>query len=116
MIDLKPTLIMIDTPYEELLPSRSRSREPSPCSRVEDGIEDAENQEEEVYGLRLLRRIVQESFLRNLSKLVVPVPVVNFPPNRSESTGTANAETNNSLLRPRSLRRSRSGNRRMLKK
>lgn len=76
MVDLKPTLILIDTPCHDRLLSRSRSREPSPHSARE--MDEDEEPSEELYGLALLQRIVSESYLRNLSKLVIPVPLIRF--------------------------------------
>jgi len=117
MVDLKPTLILIDTPYQERIPERSRSRTPSPHSPPD---EDSENHEEELYGLALLQRIISESYLRNLSKLVVPVPVVNFPqpdsPNPSSSSSDVREEIANAKLHPGSPLNRRIANRRMLKR
>lgn len=43
------------------------------------GPDDAENQDEELYGLGLLRRILSESYIRNVSKLVVTIPIIPSP-------------------------------------
>ncbi|KAL2201083.1 hypothetical protein P885DRAFT_73433 [Corynascus similis CBS 632.67] len=75
MAALKPTLFILDTPYQDEVPQRNRSRSPSPSSQVAD----PGNQGEELYGLSLLQRIVSESYVRNVSKLVVTVPVVELP-------------------------------------
>lgn len=115
-IDLKPTLILIDTPFQEQIADRSRSRNPSPHSPPD---EDVANHEEELYGLALLQRIISESYLRNLSKLVVPVPVVNFPPDspgRNDSSSDVREEIANEKLHPNSSKQRRAANRRMLKK
>lgn len=72
----KPTLFLLDTPYQEHFAEPSRSRPPSPVS-VTAG--DPADQEEDLYGLALLRRIISESYIRNTSKLVVTVPIVAFP-------------------------------------
>ncbi|KAL2271465.1 hypothetical protein VTJ83DRAFT_836 [Remersonia thermophila] len=76
MPDIKPTLFLIDTPYHDDLPKASLSRPPSPMSL---GSDDADHQDEELYGLALLRRILSESYLRNMSKLVVTIPVIASP-------------------------------------
>lgn len=78
LIELKPTLILLDTPYDDRLRLGSRSRSASPLSPPPIEDED-ERHEEELYGLALLQRIVSESNLRNLSKLVVVVPLIVFP-------------------------------------
>jgi hypothetical protein len=77
VVELKPTLILLDTPYEDRLRLDSRSRSASP--HAPPPIEDEGQHEEELYGLALLQRIVSESNLRNLSKLVVVVPLIVFP-------------------------------------
>ncbi|KAF6830184.1 high affinity camp [Colletotrichum plurivorum] len=80
MMDLTPTLVLIDVPYDERLPKvRSKSRSPSPHSRPATADVDIHTPEEEVYGLKLLQRIMTEAHLRSLSKLIVPIPVVSFP-------------------------------------
>ncbi|KAM7209251.1 HD-domain/PDEase-like protein [Naviculisporaceae sp. PSN 640] len=114
-VDLKPTLILIDTPFQEQIPDRPRSRNPSPHSLPD---EDVANHEEELYGLALLQRIEFESSSRNLSKLVVPVPVVNFlpdSPDRSDSSSDVRDETANEKLYPASSEQRREANRRMMK-
>jgi hypothetical protein len=75
MVDLKPTLILIDTPFHELL-ENTRSRSPSPHSHPK---EDSNNPEQELYGLALLERIAWESSSRPLPKLVVLVPIIQYP-------------------------------------
>ncbi|KAF3806410.1 3' 5'-cyclic-nucleotide phosphodiesterase 2 [Colletotrichum gloeosporioides] len=79
MMDLTPTLVLVDVPYDERLPKvRSKSRSPSPHSRPVTADIDIHTPEEEVYGLKLLQRIMTEAHLRSISKLVVPIPVVSF--------------------------------------
>jgi len=78
MIDLKPTIVLIDTPWDERIPEpRIRSRSPSPHSRPPAReVEIHTPDEEELYGLKLLQRIITEAHLRSLSKLIIPIPVV----------------------------------------
>ncbi|TDZ49908.1 3',5'-cyclic-nucleotide phosphodiesterase 2 [Colletotrichum trifolii] len=79
MMDLTPTLVLIDVPSDERLPKfRSGSRSPSPHSRPVTADVNIHTPEEEVYGLKLLQRIMTEAHLRSLSKLVVPIPIVSF--------------------------------------
>lgn len=76
LIDLKPTLVLIDVPQDDTLPELpSRSRSTSPHSRVP-SLDEPSYSDGESYGLRLLHRIVSEAHLRNLTKLVVAIPVV----------------------------------------
>ncbi|WQF75719.1 Putative HD/PDEase domain, 3'5'-cyclic nucleotide phosphodiesterase [Colletotrichum destructivum] len=79
MMDLTPTLVLIDVPHDERLPKiRSKTRSPSPHSRPATADIDIHTPEEEVYGLKLLQRIMTEAHLRSLSKLIVPIPIVSF--------------------------------------
>ena len=73
---LKPTLFLLDTPYQDCIRGRGRSRSPSSLSLIGD---DTENQEEEIYGLALLRRIISESYIRNASKLIITIPLITSP-------------------------------------
>ncbi|KAB5570804.1 3'5'-cyclic nucleotide phosphodiesterase [Coniochaeta sp. 2T2.1] len=124
MVELKPTLLLIDTPYDDRIPERSRSRTPSPHSPPP--IDEEEDHEEDLYGLALLERIVSESQLRSLSALVVPVPIVNFPTSvvaedtesssSSETTDTSCDHIAHRKLPARSPSEERVANRRMLKK
>ncbi|KAH8673590.1 hypothetical protein BX600DRAFT_508839 [Xylariales sp. PMI_506] len=81
MVELKPTLVLIDTPHDERISdSSSASRDPSPHSRVFSVIPNRDDQQSyEAYGLSLLDKVVYETHSRNLSRLVVPIPVVSFP-------------------------------------
>lgn len=80
MVELKPTLVLIDMPYDEqIVESPPPSRDPSPHSRGSSDALQTSQVDQELYGLRLLERIVYETHSRNLSKLVVPIPVVSFP-------------------------------------
>ena len=98
MIDLKPTLVLIDVLCDEMIPPEpSRSRSPSPYSYLpleerpdSSGDDDADAVPEcEAHGLKLLGRVVSEARLRNLSRLVVPIPVIRPP----LANGYANCET-----------------------
>ena len=81
MMGLKPTVVLIGTPHDERIPIDEQSRSPSPhsTSQNELGSAPATPLSDDVYGLRLLRRIVSEAHLRNLSKLIVPVSVISPP-------------------------------------
>ena len=97
-VELKPTIVLIDTPHDEQrIATAPPSRDPSPHSKTSssDGTDDDSR---DVYGLRLLERILYETHSRNLSKLVVPVSVVTFPP-------TANSDLHGPLVPNRSLLR-----------
>ncbi|KAK1751784.1 3',5'-cyclic-nucleotide phosphodiesterase regA [Echria macrotheca] len=116
MVELIPTLILIDTPFQERIVDRSRSRTPSPHSPPD---HERDNQEE-LYGLALLQRIISESYVRNMSKLIVPVPVITFPPADTpaavQGSSDLREEIANANLHPGSSDNRRDANRRMLKK
>ncbi|KAI6091089.1 HD-domain/PDEase-like protein [Hypoxylon rubiginosum] len=98
MVELKPTLVLIDTPHnEQVIGSMTHERDHSPCSEVSQSNQVDEYPEGELYGLRLLERIVYETHLRSLSKLVVPIPVISFPLLR---TPPANDGANDDPVQP----------------
>jgi len=92
MMDLKPTIILIDTPDNEPIPDEEpRSRSLSPHSSPARDEKEAEvSADEDSYGLRLLSRIVSEAHLRNVSKLVVPIPIIS--PSTIVVSGDGSAE------------------------
>jgi 3',5'-cyclic-nucleotide phosphodiesterase len=95
IVELIPTLVLIDIPYDDQLhevPSRD-FRTPSPSSKGHnDGLVE-EPVEEDPYGLRLLQWIASEIQYQSLSRLVVPVAVVTIP-ERNSFTMTGRGRTN----------------------
>ncbi|KAF8847063.1 HD-domain/PDEase-like protein [Acephala macrosclerotiorum] len=87
IVELIPTLVLIDIPYEDQLNERPgrEIRTPSPSSKQQIGLYD-EERSEEAYGLRLLQWIVSEIQYQSLSRLVVPVAVVSIPEHNSLPT------------------------------
>lgn len=78
--DLKPTVVLIDTPHDEPVPeSDSHSKSTSPRSRSPLTEPDIHVPDDKVYGLKLLQRVNTEAHIRNLSNLVVPVSVISRP-------------------------------------
>ncbi|CAN8096705.1 unnamed protein product [Discula destructiva] len=82
-IDQTPTIVLIDVPYDERVPQRrgrsiSRSRSPSPLSNPSPAKSEAQISTAELYGLRLLQRVVAEAEMLRLTKLVLPIPVISF--------------------------------------
>ncbi|KAI1148068.1 hypothetical protein F4825DRAFT_454848 [Nemania diffusa] len=79
-VELRPTLILIDTPHDAEPPEATRvSRDLSPCSKLPALNGEDDDLVKDLYGIGLLEKIVYETHLRSLSKLVVPIPVVHFP-------------------------------------
>ncbi|ODA82845.2 hypothetical protein RJ55_01354 [Drechmeria coniospora] len=80
MIDIIPTLILLDTPPDEPeqeLASHTRSYDrpdslclPDTVALPRVGVE--------LYGLALLQAVIAEARMRNMSKLIVPVPIVGY--------------------------------------
>jgi 3',5'-cyclic-nucleotide phosphodiesterase len=87
IVELIPTIVLIDIPYDDQLHNQSSRdlRTPSPSSRgYADGFVE-EPVEEEAYGLQLLQWIASEIQYQSLSRLVVPVAVVAIPEHNSNS-------------------------------
>ena len=102
IVDLIPTVVLIDIPYEDQIPDKSTEiRTPSPGTRLQiDGLSE-EDIIEETYGLKLLQWISSEIQYQSLSKLIVPVAVVAIPkhnhhdnPPRERSNSEMNAQIN----------------------
>jgi hypothetical protein len=103
MAALKPTVFVLNTPHQDDdIPEWSRSRSPSPPSLIADA---SENQEEELYGLALLRRIISESYVRNMSKLVVTVPIVATASGGHSGAGNGTSEARGRTVDKRMLRK-----------
>ncbi|KAJ3514672.1 hypothetical protein NM208_g15040 [Fusarium decemcellulare] len=77
MLDLKPTLVLLDTPHDDPVTDfRRRPASPSPsCDSSREDV-DIHTPDEDLYGLGLLQKIITEAHLRGMSKLVVPIPVI----------------------------------------
>ncbi|KAI0390531.1 HD-domain/PDEase-like protein [Xylariaceae sp. FL0594] len=79
-VDLRPTLVLIDIPHDDLLEDgRYPAHDTSPGSTGSANSVSEHGAALDLYGIRLLEKIVYETHLRSLSKLVVPIPVVSFP-------------------------------------
>ncbi|EMT65482.1 3',5'-cyclic-nucleotide phosphodiesterase regA [Fusarium odoratissimum] len=65
MLDLKPTLVLLDTPNDDPVPeARRRASSPSPsCSSSNENV-DIHTPDEALYGLGLLQKIITEAHLR----------------------------------------------------
>jgi 3',5'-cyclic-nucleotide phosphodiesterase len=95
IVELIPTLVLIDIPYDDQLHEQTSRghRTPSPSSKEHiDGLVE-EPVEEEAYGLRLLQWIASEIQYQSLSRLVVPVAVVTIP-DRNSITMPGRGRTN----------------------
>jgi 3',5'-cyclic-nucleotide phosphodiesterase len=84
IVELIPTLVLIDVPHEDQLADKRPSREirtPSPSSKehIDRIVADPVESDEETYGLGLLQWIVSEIQYQSLSKLIVPVALVTVP-------------------------------------
>src|SRR5690348_3960016 len=89
MIDLKPTIVLIDTPHDERIPeSRPRSRSLSPHSQSPARDVKISTPDEDAYGLSFLQRVVTEAHLRSMAKLIIPIALVSREP-PSDSSGAS---------------------------
>jgi 3',5'-cyclic-nucleotide phosphodiesterase len=81
IVDLIPTLVLIDIPYKDQLQERPlrEIRTPSPSSKQQIDSLEEDQPEVGIYGLSLLRWIASEIQYQSLSKLFVPVAVVAIP-------------------------------------
>lgn len=76
-------MILMDTPYDDQLPEQPiQSRAPSPRATASDAETERPTRDDDLYGLNLLQKIFSEAHARNLSKLVVPIPVIPYPKDR----------------------------------
>ena len=95
IVELIPTLVLIDIPYEDQLlgrPSRD-IRTPSPSSKLQvDGLVE-DPLEQEGYGIQLLQWIASEIQYQSLSKLIVPVAVVSIPDGATATTSRRRANS-----------------------
>lgn len=92
-----PAIVLIDTPHDEQIPdlhalSASSSYPLDPAS----SSPEIHAPEEDVYGLNLLQKLITESHLRSISKLVVPVPIISYP----ESAVSDDRQTDGALDSP----------------
>lgn len=76
MLEMKPTIILLDTPLE------SYHQQPATASRSHSPTSDSASYaeihapDEVLYGLNLLQKLITEAHLRNITKLVVPIPII----------------------------------------
>jgi len=88
MVELRPTIVLLDTPSDDALfeqvPERCRSQSPRSA-----GNEIRTPDDEKVYGLKLLQRIISEAHLRSLSKLIIPIPVISWTSSSSSSSSSS---------------------------
>lgn len=118
MMDLTPTMILIDTPYEDRGPEQTgHDRSPSPRSIRRRSQATPRASDDDLYGLALLQKIFSEAHLRNLSKLVVPIPVIPYPKKPPVTADRSNemCETPNCGSKSPSQGSSVNGDRRLLK-
>ena len=95
IVELIPTLVLIDVPYEDQVPNRptTETRNPSPSSKLQiDGLSE-DPMERDVYGLQLLQWVTSEIQYQSLSKLIVPIVMVSIPDGAAATTLRINASS-----------------------
>ena len=81
-------IIIMDTPTEEDSPLQSDSRPQSPFSEAKEDVTQIHSPTEELYGLSLLQKVITESHLRNVSKWIVPIALIQPQDNSSHNQMT----------------------------
>lgn len=77
MTNITPTLVLLDTPFDDQIQDQQRSASPTGASTSH--TVEIHTPNEDLYGLNLLQKIITEAHLRSMSKLVVPVAVIGHP-------------------------------------
>lgn len=85
-VELVPTLVLIDIPYDEQLLDRPlrEVRTPSPNSNHIEANSEEDGPVEDAYGLSLLQWVATEIQYQSLSRLIVPVAVCALPPPKQQ--------------------------------
>ncbi|RDA86748.1 hypothetical protein CP532_4178 [Ophiocordyceps camponoti-leonardi (nom. inval.)] len=106
--DPTPTLVLLDTPPEDPSSALSSPTASSPIHAEPPsppGGREIRRPDEELYGLTLLQKLVTEAHLRNVSKLIIPVPVLGLSDSAGQTiegaavSSQARLETYRPLLR-----------------
>ncbi|PHH72854.1 hypothetical protein CDD80_4210 [Ophiocordyceps camponoti-rufipedis] len=91
MTDPTPTLVLLDTPHDDAFSTLSSPVSPTSPLHAEPpsppGGREIRRPDEELYGLTLLQKLVTEAHLRNVSKLIIPVPVLGLSDPAAAVTG-----------------------------
>ncbi|RFU72515.1 high affinity camp phosphodiesterase [Trichoderma arundinaceum] len=87
MMDMTPTMVLLDTPHDEWIPeSYSHPNSSPPDPNLVNRDAEIHTPDENLYGLALLQRLITEAHLRSISKLVVPIPIISYPETREQMT------------------------------
>lgn len=105
MIDMKPTIVLLDTPHQDFVREerRSSSRSPSPTSEAPSCAAEIYAPDEELYGLNLLRKLITEAHLRNIAKLVIPIPIISHRLEDQLASGAGSQMTDGTHEQPAPL-------------
>ncbi|ROT35885.1 3',5'-cyclic-nucleotide phosphodiesterase regA [Sodiomyces alkalinus F11] len=97
--DIKPIMVLIDASDDEQIRdddpqpnSESPFRQSSTSSPETEAEADIHTPNEQVYGLRLLQRIMTEAHVRNMTKLVVPILLLGRPSQVANVANNVSAE------------------------
>lgn len=98
MMDMTPTIVLIDTPHDERIPDLYMSMSSSSHRDSVIGRSgEIHTPDENLYGLNLLQRLITETHLRSISKLVVPVPIISCS---EEPVPTSNGPMTDGAVEP----------------
>lgn len=76
MIELNPTIVLFDTPQDDYLHENCSSSQSTSPTFDSSSYPEIHAPDEELYGLNLLQKLITEAHLRNIAKLVVPIPII----------------------------------------
>lgn len=86
MFDMKPTMVLLDLPHNERVPEfRTTITSSSPTGDAVSEEVDIHTPDEDLYGLGLLQKIITEAHVRSMSKLIIPIIMINQSPNGQSS-------------------------------
>ncbi|KAF4124153.1 3',5'-cyclic-nucleotide phosphodiesterase [Geosmithia morbida] len=106
MVEMKPTVVLLDTPNDDSIlrdyPRPTSSSSTTSPSRRRLPASEVHTPDNELQGLDLMQKLIVEARLRNIAKLVVPVPIIRQPelepaPAEPTSTETAQAMTDGAV-------------------
>ncbi|CAM1505625.1 Fc.00g112620.m01.CDS01 [Cosmosporella sp. VM-42] len=113
MLDIMPTIVLLDVPSERSPESRTRSSSVSPSTDGSSEDVDIHTPDEDLYGLNLLQKIITESHIRSMSKLIVPIPVIGNP---EADASSPNEPMTDGAIEPFARLGAAASNRRLIRK
>lgn len=76
MMDMKPTIILLDMPHKPFFTQTVASSRPHSPTSDASSCAEIHTPDNDLYGLNLLQKLITEAHLRNMTKLIVPIPII----------------------------------------